>query len=314
MVTREVLLPWVRRNHGHRHAEARVHDRGFAFLVDTQSDERYDNPELPPTAGNGPTLVLKENGAFFRLSSNPLDLAVYQASDEQAFRTALQETHRSLAQPDGYVPQPGSVSLEQVMAWQRGQHHRAGDSLYDGGFGYWIVAPGENGALTMVVKRNGAVWTTSTHPATVPLRNARTEQEFHEELARIFPGIDLDQPTEWLPPLPHPVPAGGVTRDRVIEWAATVYGPRHAANRVAEAEFGYWINTQPDAYLDGDGWAMTYGNGPTLIMKSNGAVWNLASNPDSLPLYNVTSEKEFYKTYGKIVRSFDQNQPDGWLA
>src|SRR5882757_8320069 len=182
MLTRELLLPWVRLTYGYRHAEARVHDRGYAFLVDTQSDERYDNPQLPPTAGNGPTLVLKENGAFFRLSSNPDDLAVYQATDEQAFRTALQASRRSLAEPDGYVPLPGPVSPEQVMAWLRGQHHRAGDSVYDGGFGYWVVAPVDGGALSMVVKHNGAVWTTSTHPDTVALRNARSEQEFHHLL------------------------------------------------------------------------------------------------------------------------------------
>lgn len=312
MLTRELLLPWVRLSHGHRHAEARVRDRGHAFLVDTQPDERYDNPDLPATAGNGPTIVLKENGAFFRLGSNPDDLAVYQAPDEQAFRVALQASRRSLSSPDGYVPQPAPVSLEQVMAWLRGR--RPGDSIYDGGFGYWIVAPGENAPLSMIVKHNGAVWTTSTHPATMPLRNTRTEQDFHAELGRLFPGIDPGQPTEWLPPLPHPARVGGVTRERVVEYAAAVYGPRHAETRVNEADFGYWLNTQPDAYLDGDERAMTYGNGPTLIMKSNGAIWNLASNPDSLPLYNVTSEEEFYKTYKKISRGFDRNKASSWLT
>jgi hypothetical protein len=314
MLTREVLLPWVRVQYGWRHAEARVHDRGHAFLVDTQPDDRYDNPQVPATAGNGPTLVLKENGAFFRLSSNPTDLAVYQAPDERAFRAALQESRRSLAEPDGYVPQPGPVSLEQVMAWMRGQRHRSGDSIHDAGFGYWVVAPADGGALSMVVKHNGAVWTTSTHPDTVRLRGARSEQEFHDILGGIFPGIDPGQPTEWLPQLPHPAPVGGVTRDRVVGYAAAVYGPRHAEGRVSETAFGFWVNTQPDAYMDGNEWAMTYGNGPTLIMKSNGSIWNLASNPDSLPLYNATSEQEFYDTYRRILRDFDPNKPSSWLT
>lgn len=314
MLTRELLLPWVRLSYGYRHAEARVHDRGFAFLVDTQSDDRYDNPELPATAGNGPTLVLKENGAYFLLSSNPDDLAVYQAADERAFRTALQASRRSLAEPDGQVPMPGPVSLEQVMAWLRGQRHRAGDNIYDGGFGYWVVAPGENAPLSMIVKHNGAVWTTSTHPNTVPLRNARSEQEFHDELARLFPGIDPGQPTEWLPPLAHPAPVGGVSRDRAVSYAAAVYGPKHAETRVSEVDFGFWVNTQPEAYLDGDTWAMTYGNGPTLIMKSNGSIWNLASDPGSLPLYEATGEQDFYDRYRKITRGFDPNKPSSWLT
>lgn len=312
MLTREVLLPWVRLRYGWRHAEARVHDRGHAFLVDTQSDERYDNPQLPVPAGGGPTLVVKETGGYFLLSSNPVDLAVYQAPDERAFRAALQESGRSLDAPDGYVPQPGPVSLEQVMAWLR--TNRPGDAIYDGGFGYWVVAPGENAPLSMIVKHNGAVWTTSTHPNTVPLRNTRTEQDFHAELARLFPGIDTAQPTEWLPPLPHPPRAGGVTRERVVEYAAAVYGPRHAETRVAETDFGYWLNTQPDAYIDGDQMAMTYGNGPTLIMKSNGSIWNLASDPGSLPLFSVTSEDDFYATYEKLGRGFDRNKPSSWLT
>ncbi len=313
MLTRELLLPWVRLTYGYRHADARVRDRGHAFLVDTQPDERYDNPELPATAGNGPTLVLKADGAFFRLGSNPDDLAVWQALDEQSFRTALQATGRSLDAPDGVVPQPGPVSLEQVMAWLRGQRHRAGDSLYDGGFGYWVVAPGENAPLSMIVKRDGAVWTTSTHPNTIPLRNTRTEQDFHAELARLFPGIDPGQPTEWLPPLSHPAPVGGVTRERAVGYAAAVYGPRHAEGRVAEADFGFWVNTQPDAYMDGDERAMTYGNGPTLIMKSNGAIWNLASNPGSLPLYQATSEQDFHDRYRAAFPGADPNKPSSWL-
>lgn len=81
-----------------------------------------------------------------------------------------------------------------------------------------------------------------------------------------------------------------------MAWAATRYGPRHAEKRTRDGGFAFWIDTQPDEYHDGYQHAMTYGNGPTVIVKRTGGVWHLASNPDSLPIYEARSEEELART------------------
>ncbi|MPZ81147.1 MAG: hypothetical protein GEV28_12425 [Actinophytocola sp.] len=87
-----------------------------------------------------------------------------------------------------------------------------------------------------------------------------------------------------------------LSREEVVAWVAIRYGPRHAEKRASDGGFAFWVDTQPDDYHDGHPNAMTYGNGPCVIVKRTGDVWHLASNPDSLPIYGARSAKELART------------------
>jgi len=83
-----------------------------------------------------------------------------------------------------------------------------------------------------------------------------------------------------------------LSHEQMVAWVAVRYGAKHAEKRTADGGFAYWVDTQPDAFHDGDQFAMTYGNGPAVVVKATGEAWFLASNPDSMPVYNARSEPE----------------------
>ncbi|WP_433332302.1 hypothetical protein [Spirillospora sp. CA-294931] len=91
-----------------------------------------------------------------------------------------------------------------------------------------------------------------------------------------------------------------LTRERLVEWMRARYGWRHIERRVSDLGYAYSIDTQPDEYLDGDQSAMTYGNGPLIVIKSSGAVWSFGSNPMFLPIYQARSEDEFVRALSAL--------------
>jgi hypothetical protein len=91
-----------------------------------------------------------------------------------------------------------------------------------------------------------------------------------------------------------------MTLEQLVTWLHTQFTGHHVESRIHDAGWAWYINTQPDAYLDGNQYAMTYGNGPWVVVKRDGAVFYLTSEPASLPLYNVPSEQEFYDLWASI--------------
>lgn len=103
-----------------------------------------------------------------------------------------------------------------------------------------------------------------------------------------------------------------VSREEVVAWAAMKHGPRHAEARTGDGGFAFWVSTQPDAYHDGYRDAMTYGNGPSVVLKSTGAAWNLSSSPVDMPIFNATTEREFRKAMKDAGKKLDS--PDEWVG
>jgi hypothetical protein len=99
-----------------------------------------------------------------------------------------------------------------------------------------------------------------------------------------------------------------MSREEVVDWVAIRYGARHAEARTVDGDFVFWVSTQPDAYHDGERAAMTYGNGPELVVKSTGEVWRLASDPGSMRLYDARSEAELKQLMREV--GYDPDAPD----
>ncbi|MER7666411.1 MULTISPECIES: hypothetical protein [unclassified Streptomyces] len=100
-----------------------------------------------------------------------------------------------------------------------------------------------------------------------------------------------------------------LTSRDLAEWVRARYGPRHTDRRIRDLGFAWSIDTQPDAYLDGDTSAMTYGNGPDLVVKRTGAVWQFGSNPMMLPLYEARTEVELRRAMAKLIPGADLDRP-----
>ncbi|MFF3287946.1 hypothetical protein [Streptomyces sp. NPDC003023] len=100
-----------------------------------------------------------------------------------------------------------------------------------------------------------------------------------------------------------------LTYEQVRDWARVKYGPRHAERRITDIGYAYSVNTQPDAYLDGDTSAMTYGNGPDLVVKRTGAVWQFGSAPTFMALYEVRSEDELRRAMAALLPQCDPDRP-----
>ena len=103
-----------------------------------------------------------------------------------------------------------------------------------------------------------------------------------------------------------------IARDEVVAWAAIRYGAKHAEERTVDGDFVYWVSTQPDAYHDGNRAAMTYGNGPAMVLKATGEVWRLASDPTSMQLYDARSEAELKRLMRKV--GYNPDMPDEILG
>ncbi|MGW0701357.1 hypothetical protein ACWD0A_18985 [Streptomyces sp. NPDC002867] len=105
--------------------------------------------------------------------------------------------------------------------------------------------------------------------------------------------------------LPYPV---------LCAWVRTTYGTPWPERRISDLGFAYLVDTQPEAYLDGDTSAMTYGGGPVLVVKRDGAVWEFGSNPVFAPLYEARTEEEFRRTTARVVPEWDPDRPWSRIA
>jgi len=97
------------------------------------------------------------------------------------------------------------------------------------------------------------------------------------------------------------------TFDQVAQWLRTNYPEwLHVEDRISDVGFAFLLNTQPDAYLDGDKSAMTFGNGPGYVLKRTGAAWFLPSTPDVLAVYDARTERAFRKRMRKAGMKVDK--------
>lgn len=98
----------------------------------------------------------------------------------------------------------------------------------------------------------------------------------------------------------------------LLVWLRTQFTGHHVDSRVTDAGWGWWINPQPDAYLDGNQLAGLQGIGPWLVMKRDGSVWRLAGDPISMQLYNATSEDDFHAIWRRTRG--EEPFPDYWMS
>ncbi|MEU0373277.1 hypothetical protein ABZ070_24005 [Streptomyces sp. NPDC006283] len=98
-----------------------------------------------------------------------------------------------------------------------------------------------------------------------------------------------------------------LTFEQVRDWVRGKYGPRYAERRISDSGFAYLVATQPDAYFDGGD--MLYGNGPDLVVKRTGAVWQFGSHPMFLPLYEAGTEDDFRRRMAAILPGWDPDRP-----
>ncbi|QQS26654.1 hypothetical protein IPM44_02925 [bacterium] len=71
-----------------------------------------------------------------------------------------------------------------------------------------------------------------------------------------------------------------VTPEQVHNYARQKFNEEDPSDRIEDAGFAYYINTQPREYLDTeDIHKMMIGNGPLVVIKETGDVYSFSSNP-----------------------------------
>lgn len=314
MLTRDGVVAWARRRHALDDAEERVEEGAHSFVI-----------HLAPAGwqGGSTALIFKRTGDYWLVGTNQNFHDLTNATSEEEWREEA-STLADLDRPDGTLAP--SVTREQLMAWlaERAGWQQLDDRVTDLGWMFLVNSqPDEfldgtgpqdpTAGPIVVVKGSGAVWWLSFSPNLGRALGAASAREFHEEMSRATYPLPA-QPNEWLIPWPElPRPSREATRERVAEWLADKYGWRHLDDRISDVGWAFSVDTQPDAYLDGDESAMTYGNGPIMIVKHSGAVWHLSSNPEMIAVFSARHEDEFYKLMRAVSPVFDRTRPDGWL-
>lgn len=98
MITLQQAQDYVHQIYNEQDSSDRIEDRGFAFYVETQPKEYLEtNNQGEMTIGDGPTVILKEDGTVYSFSSNPahmfgsseLGVGVNNAQTLEEFQQAL---------------------------------------------------------------------------------------------------------------------------------------------------------------------------------------------------------------------------------
>lgn len=171
-------------------------------------------------------------------------------------------------------------------------------------FGPRQVDPG----WIIVIKRTGAVWRFGWHPTFQQIFDARDEVGFNQALADLIPGKD--------PATPDTVIRQGrmLSMAALEDWLAHQYGWREFDGRITDIGYAYAVSTHPDAYHAGDQSAMTYGNGPLIVIKRTGALWGFGSNPIFLPVFEAQDEQSFDAAVAAAMPGRNLAQPDAVVS
>ncbi len=165
----------------------------------------------------------------------------------------------------------------------------------------------------LVVKRNGGVWELPWSPHLVPAIGAPDEASFTRFMWDAGRPVNLDLASDWVTTRQSDLTAL-VGKEQVATWIRNTTGYRHVENRIADLGWAFAVSTQPDEYHDGDDGAMTYGNGPQIVVKRTGAVWPLSSAPGMVPAFSAPSEGAFYQILRANLPAFDEERPPMWIA
>lgn len=313
MVTRDGVVDWARTTQGVDDAEERVQEGPNAFLIYVAPAGNY---------GGATAVISRWTGEYWFVGSNVNFAGLVNAASEEDLRTALTAAYVDPARPEGTLAPP--VTRDQVVSWlgvRSGWRH-LDSRVTDLGWMYLVnsqpddfldgLGPQDPAAgPAVVLKAGGAVYWLPLSPDLTRAIGAAGAREFHEEMARAGHPLPAE-PNEWLLVwVEQPQPE--LTRERVAEWLAEQYGWRHLDDRITDQGWMFAVNTQPDEYLDGDESAMTYGNGPTFIIKRTGAVWALPSNPGTVPVFSARDEHDFQKLMRAAMPFFDKDRPTAWL-
>lgn len=82
-------------------------------------------------------------------------------------------------------------------------------------------------------------------------------------------------------------------------WMHEQFG-RGMDDRVRDAGWAWWIDAQPE------------GEGVWLVVKHDGAVWRLPSDPAARQLYGATNENEFREIWSRTWRVAPM--PHSWIV
>jgi hypothetical protein len=312
-VTRDAVVAWARRAHGLDDAEDRVQEGPHSFLVHTAPAGHY---------GGATAVVARRTGDYWLVASYANVHGLVNAASEDELHEVLRAAYADVERPDGTLAPP--VTREQVASWLAGRsspRHLDG-RITDLGWMYLVntqpddfldgIGPQDPAAgPVVVVKGGGAAWWLPMSPNLTRALGAASAREFHQEMARAGHPLPAE-PDEWLLERPE-LPKRELTRERVTGWLAEQYGWRHLDDRISDRGWAFSVNTQPDAYLDGDESAMTIGNGPMYVLKRTGAVWSLPSHPGMIPVFSARDEHEFQKLMRTAMPFYDKDRPTFWL-
>lgn len=234
------------------------------------------------------------------------------------------------------------LTREDVIAWAArnyGPAH-ADRRVSDVGYACWVNTnsdavlegrepPVYGGLSILVLKRTGKYWYVSSNPDAQVVYDATDERGLRRVMRKA--GLRPRQPDGTIEPAPptQPPPAPPweaepyvaapydptpqLTRERLADWLRVTRAWRHLDSRIIDLGWAFSVDTQPDDYHDGHRLAMTYGNGPLVVVKRNGAVWALTSEPAMVPAFGAGSEDDFYRILGDAFPHFDMNSPTEWI-
>jgi hypothetical protein len=236
MFTLAALTVWLGEQFGWRVFDGRITDIGYAYAVSTHPDAYHAGDQSAMTYGNGPLIAIKRTGHVWAFGSNPVEMPIFAARDEESFHAALaampgrdrpdyqvstvplswrsQQDLADKTQPVSMEDSAPSIGLteEALTDWLRTRH---GWEVFDGrirdvGFAFLVnqqpdayhlgdydAAKQDVGPL-LVIKRTGAAWTFGSDPRIQPLYGAEDEVMFVRMLSDLLPERNPTEPNEFV--------------------------------------------------------------------------------------------------------------------
>jgi hypothetical protein len=190
-----------------------------------------------------------------------------------------------------------------VVAWAAGQcgPARAEQRVIEGPAAFLVnmdmTEPGEitfgGGTWIVVRKRTGEFWHIANDPESAFVHTAKNDRRLRRAIRKVVPFSK--RPAGVVSGTVAPAPDAGLTREQVGAWLRVTRGWEHIDRRIADLGWAFSVDTQPDAVLDGNSHAMTYGNGPLIVAKRTGEVWALSSAPNVVPAFTARDQDEFLR-------------------
>lgn len=167
------------------------------------------------------------------------------------------------------------------------------------------LANGGGDSLIVVRKRTGEFWYVAGDPEFV--HTAKNDRRLLRAIKHMVPFASQPAGVIGAPPARQP----GLTTEQLGAWLRATRSWQHIDDRIGDLGWAFVVSTQPDAYHDGNEYAMTYGNGPLVVAKRTGEVWALPSTPDMVPAFNARNEHDFHRILADAWPG--ANVPSEWV-